>query len=165
MLASAQRSSSLLIHSRSRPGFGGRWLASPRLRIACCWVTVCRFRRGGNGFFKLERAGTPARFLLAGYSHEGRGQELAQPQRAALASVKAGARELRRHRVEAARVALPLLRPVEGLAEIQEPGRACGETGSGGGLTPYKSRLAITVLAVLCIGVRLGQSVRWCCTL
>jgi glutathione S-transferase len=31
------------------------------------------------------------------------------------------------HRVEAARLALPL-RPVEGLAEVQEPGCASGET-------------------------------------
>src|SRR5262245_48692218 len=39
----------------------------------------------------------------------------------------------RRHRVEAARLALPL-RPVEGLAEVQEPGSASGEAGSRGRL-------------------------------
>src|SRR5262249_61986229 len=39
----------------------------------------------------------------------------------------------RRHRVEAARVALPI-RPVEGLAEVQEPGSASGEARGRGGL-------------------------------
>jgi hypothetical protein len=62
--------------------------------------------------------------LLAGYTYEGRGQELAHPRRAALASVaqaaEVGARELRRHRVEAARLALTL-RSIEGLAEIKNP--------------------------------------------
>jgi ATP dependent DNA ligase domain len=43
----------------------------------------------------------------------------------------------RRHRLEAARVALPI-RPIKGLAEVQEPGCACGETRGRGrmGLNP-----------------------------
>ena len=39
----------------------------------------------------------------------------------------------RGHRVEAARLALPL-GPLAGLAEVQEPGGACGEAGGGRGL-------------------------------
>src|SRR5215831_17335537 len=42
---------------------------------------------------------------------------------------------VRGHRVEAARVALSL-RPVEGLAQVQEPGSAGGEARGGGGLGP-----------------------------
>jgi hypothetical protein len=37
----------------------------------------------------------------------------------------------RRHRIEAARLALPL---IEGLAQVQEPGNASGEARGGGGL-------------------------------
>jgi hypothetical protein len=39
----------------------------------------------------------------------------------------------RRYRIEALWLALPL-RPLEGLAQVQEPGRACSEAGGGGGL-------------------------------
>jgi hypothetical protein len=39
----------------------------------------------------------------------------------------------RRHRVEAARLALPL-QSIEGLAQVQEPGSASGEAGGGGRL-------------------------------
>jgi hypothetical protein len=70
-------------------------------------------------------------------THEGRGEELEPSQRAALASVaqaaEAGARELRRHRVEAARLALSVA-SLEGLAEVQEPGSACGEARGRRGL-------------------------------
>jgi len=43
------------------------------------------------------------------------------------------ARMVSRHRVKAARLALPL-RPLAGLVEVQESGCACGEAGSRGGL-------------------------------
>jgi len=47
-----------------------------------------------------------------------------------------------RHRVEAARLAL-LLRPVEGLAEVQEPGRSGGEAGGRRGLGKGEAEMII----------------------
>jgi hypothetical protein len=55
---------------------------------------------------------------------------------------------VRGHRVEAARVALSL-RPVEGLAQVQEPGSAGGEARGGGGLGPRAT--AMRVLLIYCV--------------
>src|SRR5262249_1744083 len=51
----------------------------------------------------------------------------------------------RGHRVEAARVALPI-RPIEGLAEVQEPGSASGEARGGGGVGEAALALTTTEL-------------------
>src|SRR5262249_20435176 len=55
---------------------------------------------------------------------------------------------VRGHRVEAARVGLSLL-PVEGLAQVQDPGGAGGEAGGGGGLG--RRATAMRVLLIYCV--------------
>src|SRR5215472_16659068 len=123
-----------------------------RLKVRSCLIDGEAVPCDENGlavFQRLRRKPTGKHvFLYAFDLLELDGQDLRreplQTRKATLASLLRGSlpglrlnEHLAHNRVEAARLALPL-RPVEGLAEVQEPGRACGETRGRGrvGLNP-----------------------------
>jgi|RhiMetdeSRZDD1v2_1073273.scaffolds.fasta_scaffold112578_1 hypothetical protein len=54
-------------------------------------------------------------------------------------------------RVEEAGIALSI-KPLGGLAEVQEPGRSRGEAGGGGGLGAMTVRLMILAVILLALG-------------
>src|SRR5262249_50756251 len=102
-----------------------------RHRVPLC-LRSARARRAGPAARADRGPQTPARHAAAQRPPRAATQRAHRRVRRRRFSPRVQAR-VRGHRLEAARVALPI-RPVEGLGQVQEPGSACGKTRGRGGL-------------------------------